>query len=45
MVTESALPEVVDFWRNHAYDGWLAKQDVPVHRGYYVEDARTLERG
>ena len=45
MVTESALPEVVDFWRNHAYDGWLAKQDVPVHTGYYVEDARTLERG
>ncbi len=45
MVTESALPEVVDFWRNHAYDGWLAKQDVPVHTGYYIEDARTLERG
>ena len=44
MVTESALPEVVDFWRNHAYDGWLAKQDVPVHTGYYIEDARTLER-
>ena len=45
MVTESTLPEVIDFWRNHAYDGWLAKQDVPVHTGYYVEDARTLERG
>ena len=35
---------MVDFWRNHAYDGWLAKQDVPVHTGYYIEDARTLER-
>ncbi|MDE2836150.1 MAG: cupin domain-containing protein [Chloroflexota bacterium] len=45
MTTGSALPEVVDFWRNHAYDGWLAKQGVPVHTGYYVEDARTLERG
>ena len=45
MVTESALPEVIDFWRNHAYDGWLAKQDAPVHRAYYVEDARALERG
>ncbi len=45
MTTEAALPEVIDFWRNHAYDGWLAKQDVPVHRGYYIEDARTLERG
>lgn len=28
-----------------AYDRWLAGQDVPVHTGYYVQDARTLERG
>ena len=45
MVTESTQPEVIDYWRNHAYDRWLAKQDVPVHSSFYVEDARTLERG
>ena len=28
-----------------AYDRWLVSQDVPVHTGYYVEDAREIERG
>lgn len=27
-----------------AYTRWLATQKVPVHTGYYVEDARKLER-
>ena len=27
------------------YDRWLAEQDVPVHTGYYVDDAREIERG
>lgn len=27
------------------YQRWLASLDVPVHRGYYVEDLRTLELG
>jgi oxalate decarboxylase/phosphoglucose isomerase-like protein (cupin superfamily) len=44
MVVESTQ-EPVDYWRYHAYDRWLAKQDVPVHTGYYVQDARALERG
>ena len=28
-----------------AYDRWLVSQDVPVYTGYYVEDAREIERG
>ena len=45
MATDATRPEPVDFWRNHPYDRWLAAQDVPVHTGYYIQDARTLERG
>ena len=44
MATEASRPAPVDYWRNHPYDLWLASQDVPVHTGYYIEDARTLER-
>ena len=25
------------------YDGWMESQGIPVHRGYYVEDLRTVE--
>ena len=45
MSTDAGRAEPVDFWRNHPYDRWLADQDVPVHTGYYIEDARTLKRG
>ena len=45
MATDTTRPEPVDYWLNPAYDRWLADQDVPVHKGFYVEDARTLERG
>lgn len=45
MTTDETIAAPIDYWRNHAYDLWLETQDVPVHRGYYVEDARTLERG
>jgi len=27
------------------YDQWIASLGVPVHRGYYAEDVRTLELG
>ena len=37
-------PQPIDYWRNHAYDLWLETQDVPIFKGYYVEDARNLER-
>src|SRR6266540_1110924 len=26
-----------------SYDYWMEKQDVPVHRGYYIEDLREIE--
>ncbi len=44
MATGTTQPQIIDYWRNHAYDQWLATQDVPVHTGNYVEDARVLER-
>ena len=28
-----------------AYDQWIASTGIPIHRGYYVEDLRTLELG
>jgi len=45
MATDETIAPPIDYWRNHAYDLWLATQDVPVHSGMYVEDARTVERG
>ena len=31
--------------RESAYDAWMRSTGVPVHKGYYVEDLRTLELG
>jgi len=31
--------------RESAYSRWIESTGVPVHRGYYVEDLRTLELG
>ena len=48
MATSSANTQPVNTGRasvSSAYDRWLMAQDVPVHTGYYVQDARTLERG
>ena len=25
------------------YDEWMAAQELPVHRGYYIEDLRTVD--
>ena len=27
------------------YDRWMGEQGIPVHRGYYIEDVRTMELG
>jgi oxalate decarboxylase/phosphoglucose isomerase-like protein (cupin superfamily) len=27
----------------YIYDRWMEAQDVPVHRGYFIEDLRTIE--
>ena len=27
------------------YDRWMESQNVPIHRGYFIEDLRTIEVG
>ncbi|HEX2226389.1 MAG TPA: hypothetical protein VHM64_04565, partial [Candidatus Binatia bacterium] len=29
----------------YTYDEWMEAQAVPIYRGYYIEDLRTLELG
>ena len=31
--------------RTFTYDSWMEAQGIPIHRGYYVEDLRTVELG
>jgi mannose-6-phosphate isomerase-like protein (cupin superfamily) len=31
--------------RQSAYDKWAEAQDIPIHRGYFCEDLRTIEVG
>ena len=34
------------FWgKRYTYDQWMESIGIPVHRGYYLEDLRTLELG
>jgi quercetin dioxygenase-like cupin family protein len=36
----------VDYWTKvSAYDKWIESTGVPVHRGYFIEDLRTLQLG
>lgn len=28
-----------------SYDLWMEDQDIPIHKGYYIEDLRTIELG
>lgn len=38
--------EAAGFWnRVSVYDKWIESLRVPIHRGYYVEDLRTLKLG
>ena len=29
----------------YTYDEWMEAQDIPIYRGYYIEDLRTLRLG
>ena len=29
----------------YTYDEWMEAQGIPIHRGYYIEDLRTLQLG
>ena len=26
-----------------AYNRWIESQEIPIHRGYYIDDVRTVE--
>ena len=33
-------------WSKHyTYDEWMESQGIPIYRGYYIEDLRTLQLG
>jgi hypothetical protein len=35
-----------NFWdRKTAYEYWIESTGAPVHRGYYIEDCRTVQLG
>ena len=43
-----ALPEkkVQSYWGGaYTYDNWMESIGIPIHKGYYIEDLRTLELG
>jgi len=37
--------ELVYWGRKFTYDHWMESIGIPIHKGYYVEDLRTLELG
>lgn len=42
----SRMPGVPPEPRGHRvaqYDAWVAEQQIPIHRGYYVDDLKTVE--
>jgi len=44
--SEEAEETAAAFWsKTTAYDKWIGSLGVPVHRGYYVEDLRTVKVG
>ncbi|HEY3116944.1 MAG TPA: cupin domain-containing protein [Chloroflexota bacterium] len=49
--TETQRTQLAHYWRRvsmdreSAYDLWLDSLGLPVHKGYYVEDVRTIELG
>jgi len=42
--TDVATPTIA-YQRVHPYDRWIESLGVPVYRGYYLEDLRTIELG
>ena len=31
--------------KNYSYDHWMESVGIPIHRGYFIEDLRTVELG
>ncbi len=45
-MTQATKNEEMVFWgKKFTYDQWIESIGIPIHRGYYVEDLRTLELG
>ena len=41
-----AMPAERKMWsRSYTYDDWMERQGIPIYRGYYIEDLRTLQLG
>ena len=41
-----AMPTERKMWaKTFTYDEWMEVQGIPIHRGYYIEDLRTLQLG
>ena len=35
---------VVTMWsKEFTYDRWMKSKGIPIHRGYFIEDLRTVE--
>ncbi len=46
METKNAEAPAPRAWgRTTAYQDWVKAQELPIHRGYYIEDLRTVELG
>ena len=44
-VNEQQQAPVNPYRQPSPYEQWVASTGVPVHRGYFVEDVRTVEVG
>src|SRR6266540_824809 len=44
-MAQTAAAQPINYGAVAEYDRWLATQDVPVYRDYYVPDLREVERG
>lgn len=44
-MAQATQTPTISYQRVHPYDRWLDSLGVPVHRGYYLEDLRTVELG
>ncbi len=43
MSAETQRPQARLWSKRFTYDDWMESQNVPVHRGYYIADLRTIE--
>src|SRR5919106_260917 len=46
LVMSKAMRAERRMWSKHyTYDEWMEAQGIPIHRGYYIEDLRSLQLG